>query len=280
MTNGVLLGTGTYLDKIVANTLIEVAARKGQTPSLAELFELPRCPAPDKFDAALWWGDEVRLIAEVKHASPSKGILIDPFDPVELAKSYEANGAAAISVLTDSAFFQGSLADLKAVSDAVRVPVLRKDFVIDPYQIDEAYEYGADCVLLIVGILDDRYLAELFAYTVETGLQALIEVHDEAELERALKLNPPMIGINNRDLRTFKVDLVTTERIAPHVPKKSRVISESGIFTADDLARVVRAGAHAALVGESIITAVDRAAKLRELTSVRFSTARGTTATP
>ncbi len=260
---GVLLGTGTYLDRIVANTLEEVAARKAAKPNLA-----PYSAPPKDFAAALR-GDHIRLIAEVKHASPSKGVLIEPFDPVAIARDYAQGGAAALSVLTDSKFFQGSLDDLRAVRAAVELPILRKDFVIDAFQIEEARAVGADAILLIVGILDDALLADLHAVATAHGLAALVEVHDAAEMDRALRLNAQIIGINNRDLRTFETDLTTTETLAKGVPPSVTLVGESGIFEAADVERMARAGASAILVGESLIKATDRAAQLRELTGVR-----------
>jgi indole-3-glycerol phosphate synthase len=259
---GVRADTGTYLDRIVANTLIEVAERKQANPDL-----LPYPNPPNDFAAALR-GEHVRLIAEVKHASPSKGVLIDPFDPVRIATDYQAGGAAALSVLTDHVFFQGSLRDLAEVRASVSLPIIRKDFVVDSFQIREARSVGADAILLIVGILDDALLFDLHAEATAHGLAVLVEVHDAAELERALKINPAIIGINNRDLRTFKTDLNTTVALAKDVPKTITLVAESGIFTADDVRQAANAGAHAILVGESLITALDRAAKLRELTTV------------
>jgi indole-3-glycerol phosphate synthase len=255
--------TGTYLDKIIANTLIEVAVSQRDTPPLA----LPGTPTRD-FAGALR-GDTVRLIAEVKHASPSKGVLIEPFDPVAIARDYAAGGAAALSVLTDRAFFKGSLADLVAVRAAVDLPIIRKDFVIDPFQLVEARAAGADAALLIVGILDDGLLREMYALAQSLGLAALVEVHDAEEMERAARLNPTLIGINNRDLRTFKTDLQTTVRLAKLAPPGVTLVAESGIFTADHVRMMADAGAHAILVGESLITAADRAAQLGALTTVQ-----------
>lgn len=262
MTAGILTSTGTYLDKIIANTLIEVEDRKRSNPDLT-----PYPGTPRNFVAALQQ-ETVALIAEVKHASPSKGVLIDPFDPVALAKSYAANGAAALSVLTDAKFFQGSLDDLRAVRAVVEVPILRKDFVIDEFQIKEARAAGADAVLLIVGVLDDTLLADLYTVVSKHGLIALIEVHDEGELDRALTLSPQLIGINNRDLRTFKTDLATTQRLARCIPPEVTLVAESGISSAADVAAMAAAGARAVLVGESLIMAADRAAKVQELARV------------
>lgn len=260
--NGVRADTGTYLDRIVANTLVEVAERKKAAPDLT-----PYASPPKDFAGALR-GDHVRLIAEVKHASPSKGVLVDPFDPVKIATEYQAGGAAAISVLTDQVFFQGSLRDLSEVRASVNLPIIRKDFVVDVFQIREARSVGADAILLIVGILDDGLLSDLYSEARAYGLSVLVEVHDAAELDRTLKINPAIIGINNRDLRTFKTDLNTTVTLAKNVPMEVTLVAESGIFTADDVRQASAAGAHAILVGESLITALDRPAKLQELTTV------------
>jgi indole-3-glycerol phosphate synthase len=264
-TSGVLTDTGTYLDKIIANTLIEVAERKKLSPDLT-----PYPASPRDFAAALQ-RDTIALIAEVKHASPSKGVLIEPFDPVDLAKTYADNGAAALSVLTDGRFFQGSLADLQAVRAAVNLPILRKDFVINAFQVAEARAVGADAVLLIVGVLDDAKLADLYAIITEHGLTALIEVHDQTELDRALRMlpAPKLIGINARDLRTFHTDLDTIRRLAANVPTSISLIAESGIHAAADVKTMADAGASAVLVGESLIVAADRPAKVRELSSVK-----------
>jgi indole-3-glycerol phosphate synthase len=264
INSGVLTGTGTYLDKIVANTLIEVADRKAQTPR-NQLTPYPT--APLDFARSLR-GDTIRVIAEIKHASPSKGILIDPFDPVAIARDYQQGGAAALSVLTDQVFFKGSLSDLSAVRAAVALPIIRKDFVIDSYQIAEARSVGADAILLIVGILADSLLAELYAEATGLGLAVLVEVHDAAERDRALRLNPAILGINNRDLRTFVTDLSTTERLAQGIPPEITLVGESGIFTESNVTQMAAAGCHAILVGESLITATDRHGKLKELTSV------------
>ena len=260
--SGVLTDTGTYLDKIIANTLVEVAERKQHAPRLT-----PYPTAPRDFAGALR-RETIALIAEVKHASPSKGVLIAPFEPVALAKTYADHGAAALSVLTDGRFFQGSLADLQAVRAAVDLPIIRKDFVIDSFQVSEARAVGADAVLLIVGVLDDAKLADLYAIITGHGLTALIEVHDDGELDRALQLSPKLVGINARDLRTFHTDLGTIRRLATNVPKGVTLVAESGIHTAADVQSMAEAGASAVLVGEALIVAADRPAKVRELSGV------------
>ncbi len=261
---GILTETGTYLDTIIANTLIELEAKQRRTP----MGTLNADPRPPRDFAAALVRDTVALIAEVKHASPSKGVLIEPFEPVAIASEYAANGAAALSVLTDQKFFRGSLDDLRAVRAAVDLPILRKDFVVDAYHLAEARAVGADAALLIVGVLDNAKLTDLYVEAVSYGLTALIEVHDEHELERALKLRPRLIGINNRDLRTFRTDLHTTIRLAKLVPVDVIVVAESGIQSSADVQAMAAAGARAVLVGEALVTATSRAAKVRELSSV------------
>jgi indole-3-glycerol phosphate synthase len=257
--------TNTILDRIVARKIEELAA-------LPAGYSATRSSPPRDFAAALR-KDSVALIAEVKHASPSKGVLIEGFDPVALGTAYAANGAAAISVLTDRDFFQGSLDDLRAVRSAVDVPCLRKDFIIDERQIAEAHAANADAILLIVAILDDARLRDLHAAIGDAGLTALIETHTEAEMERALRLSPRLIGINNRDLHTFSIDLDVTRRLARLVPPDVTLVAESGIFSVADAETVAAAGAHAILVGESIVKSGDIAGQVRALSSVPRSKA-------
>ncbi|MCL4785961.1 MAG: indole-3-glycerol phosphate synthase TrpC [Verrucomicrobia bacterium] len=213
----------------------------------------------------------VALIAEVKKASPSAGVICPSFDPVRIAREYEAAGASCLSVLTDEQFFQGSLDYLRQIRQAVKLPLLRKDFIIDERQILEAIEWGADAILLIVAILDDARLARFHLLAVEAGLAALVEVHDEAELDRALAAGATLLGVNNRDLRTFTVDLATTERLAARLaPTRGQrqtplLVAESGIHTRADVERLARAGAQAVLVGESLMRGGDVAAKVHEL---------------
>ncbi|MCC7206223.1 MAG: indole-3-glycerol phosphate synthase TrpC [Anaerolineae bacterium] len=250
------------LDRIVARKLEEVAA-------------LPDLPPPARvttrgFARALRREDgAVAVIAEIKHASPSKGVLIEPFDPVMLARTYQSGGAAALSVLTDRDFFQGSLDDLRAARAEVALPVLRKDFTIDVRQIIEAARAGADAILLIAAILDDARLRDLHDAARGCGLDALVEVHDEAELDRALELGAPLVGVNNRDLHTFQVNLDVTRRLAARIPPDRTLVAESGIFTRGDVERMAAAGAHAVLVGESLVKAPDIAAQLRALVGVK-----------
>ncbi|MBU6400549.1 MAG: indole-3-glycerol phosphate synthase TrpC, partial [Verrucomicrobia bacterium] len=212
-------------------------------------------------------GSPVALIAEVKKASPSAGVICADFDPVRIARAYESAGAACLSVLTDEKFFQGSLRYLRQIREAVQVPLLRKDFIIDERQILEAIEWGADAVLLIVAILDERRLQALHALAAEAGLDVLVEVHDERELKRALGVGARLIGVNNRDLKTFKVDLTATERLALRLRESASgsgalLVAESGIHTRADVQRLVRCGAGAVLVGESLIRGGDIGAKV------------------
>lgn len=210
------------------------------------------------------------LIAEVKKASPSAGVICSDFDPVRIAQEYEAAGASCLSVLTDEKFFQGSLEYLKRIREAVRLPLLRKDFIIDARQIREAIDWGADAILLIVAILKDEQLRELHAFATGVGLTALVEVHDEAELERALAIGASLIGVNNRDLKNFTVDLATTERLARRLfsageRNKRLLVSESGIHTHADVVRLEGSGAKAVLVGEALMKDGKISGKVAEL---------------
>jgi indole-3-glycerol phosphate synthase len=212
----------------------------------------------------------VALIAEVKKASPSAGVIRHDFDPVRIAREYEAAGASCLSVLTDEKFFQGSLDYLKQIRAAVKLPLLRKDFIIDERQILEAIEWGADAILLIVAILSDAQLRCFHALATGAGLAALVEVHDEAELDRALNAGAGLVGVNNRNLKTFKVDLATTERLAARLHSAPRttsplLVAESGIHTRADVERLAKCGAQAILVGESLMKHADIGAKTREL---------------
>ena len=218
---------------------------------------------------------DVALIAEVKKASPSAGEICKDFDPVRIAKEYEAAGASCLSVLTDEKFFQGSLDFLRQIREAVKLPLLRKDFIIDERQILEAIEWGADAILLIVAILDDSRLRQFHTLATEAGLAALVEVHDEAELDRALAIGADLIGVNNRNLKTFQVDLATTERLAArlaerrsgttHAPASILLVAESGINTRADVVRLAKCGARSILVGESLMRGGSSQAKAREL---------------
>jgi indole-3-glycerol phosphate synthase len=217
-------------------------------------------------------GNSMALIAEVKKASPSAGVICPDFDPMRIAREYEAAGASCLSVLTDEKFFQGSLDYLRQIRETVKLPLLRKDFIIDERQILEAIEWGADAILLIVAILTDEQLARFHALAIGAGLAVLVEVHDEEELERALKISPALLGVNNRNLKTFAVDLGTTERLAARLEdgrlkmaEKPLLVAESGIHTRADVERVKRCGASAILVGESLVKQGDIGAKVREL---------------
>lgn len=263
--------TDTILDKILAHKqealqrifYEEGGPLDGGTAWYAQVQHYAAQAAPARDFTTALRRDAVALIAEVKKASPSKGVLIQNFDAAELGTTYAQNGAAAISVLTDERFFQGHLRDLRDVKAVVDVPVLRKDFIIDPYQVYEARASGADAVLLIVAALEDGQLADLHRLTGELGMAALVEVHDEHEVERALRLGAALIGINNRDLRTFQVDLNTTARLAGLIPGDVTLVAESGIHTPDDVRRMGSYGAHAVLVGESLVKADNIADKVR-----------------
>ena len=253
--------TGTILDRILARKVEEVMALRPHTAELRRAAEAQ--PAPRPFAAALAEGGCLALIAEIKKASPSKGLLIADFDPARLASTYAGNGAAALSVLTDADFFQGQLADLQAARAACSLPALRKDFTLDAVQVDEARAAGADAMLLIAAALDDAQLADLHAQIVGWGMAALVEVHDEAELERVLQLGAPLIGVNNRDLRTFQEDPGLSERLAALMPSGQVWVAESAIRSTGDVARMAAAGAAAVLVGEGLVKAPDIGAQVR-----------------
>ncbi len=253
------------LDDIVAHKK-KTLDRQKVSVSLSSLEELAEKAArPRGFAEALSKSAEIALIAEIKKASPSAGIIREDFDALEIGKTYESCGASAISVITDEHFFQGSLSRLEKVTRAVSIPVLRKDFVIDPLQIYEARAAGADAVLLIVSILSDTELSDFLALCKDLALDALVEVHTAEELDRALGTDARVIGINNRNLKTFQVDLKTTERLVAHIPKGVLCVSESGINNHDDMKRLGEAGVDAVLVGTSLMKAQDVGAKVKEL---------------
>ncbi len=260
--------TDTILDRIVADKREELAAAQRRVPFAELKARLPQAPPLRPFSAALR-GDSVRLIAEVKKASPSRGLLSEQFDPVALARAYAGadDVVAAVSVLTDEPHFQGSLEHLASIRDALPQgpPLLRKDFLFDHYQLYEARVHGADAVLLIAAILNSALLAQLIGLAKALDMDTLVEVHDELELERALMAGADLVGVNNRDLRTFEVDLATTERLRPHIPPEVTVVAESGILTRADIQRLQALDVHAVLIGEALITAPDPAAKIREL---------------
>ena len=259
--------TDTILDRIKAYKLDEIAARKAATP-LAEMeAQAAAAPPVRDFTGALRraTADGYALIAEVKKASPSKGLIRADFDPPALARAYAAGGAACLSVLTDGPSFQGDDAYLVAARAAVDLPVLRKDFFYDPWQVAEARALGADCILIIMASVSDAQAAEIEAAATAHGMAALIEVHDATELDRALALASPLIGINNRDLRTFETTLETTRTLAPRVPEGRMVISESGLSGPADLAAMARDGVRSFLIGESLMRQDDVAAATRAL---------------
>ncbi|MHB1413994.1 MAG: indole-3-glycerol phosphate synthase TrpC [Chloroflexota bacterium] len=255
------------LAKILTHKREEIAASKRALP-LAELRRRVADVAPARDFAAALRRRNVAVIAEIKRASPSRGPLALDLDPATLARSYELGGAAALSVLTDGRFFSGSLEDLARARAAVSLPALRKDFVVDEYQVWEARAAGADALLLIVAALGDDQLGQLLGLAGEVGLACLVEAHDEGEVGRALAHGARLLGINNRDLRTFAVDLATTERLAALVPADRTVVAESGIHGRADVARLAGAGVDAVLVGESLVTAPEASARLRELAGV------------
>lgn len=240
------------LKEIMASKMTEVA-ELGSYGHYRFLMATENPPPPRDFAAALRLPDRIAIIAEVKKASPSKGVLRRDFNPAALARTYAENGAAAISVLTERFYFLGDWRHLKSVRSAVDIPVLRKDFIFCEEQVTEARLLGADAILLIAAVLRDDQLKHLLEFAAQKGLQCLVEVHDERELQRAVSCGARIIGINNRDLRTFQTDISVTERLAPMVPEGCTIVSESGIHTPEDIQRVSKAGAHAVLVGEALV---------------------------
>ena len=260
------------LARIAAYKREEVLARKAERSQDAVEQAAALASAPRGFRAALEWAHEEAgrpaLIAEIKKASPSKGVIRPVFDPPSLAQAYERGGATCLSVLTDGPSFQGHDAYLMQARAATALPCLRKDFLVDPWQVAESRALGADCILIILAMIDDALAADLLAEAARFGMDALIETHDEAEMARACRLGGDLVGINNRSLRTFDVDLGVTEVLAMLSPPRALLVAESGIFTAEDVARVSAADAQAILVGESLMRQDDVEAATRTLLSL------------
>lgn len=263
--------TGTVLDRILLRKQEEVAERKQRTP-LADVQASARQQAPARgFIAALRQriaAGQPAVIAEIKKASPSKGVIREHFVPGEIARSYEQGGATCLSVLTDHDFFQGHEDYLREARAACSLPVLRKDFTVDPYQVWEARAIGADCILLIAAALDDALMTELYRTANEAGLDTLVEVHTADELDRALKLGAPLVGINNRDLHTFELSLENTFKLLDRVPEDRLLVTESGILSPGDVAAMRERDVHAFLVGEAFMRADDPGSELRRLFSL------------
>ncbi len=257
------------LDDIIALTRDELRIRKQKLPEKLLLDNINRHGQPrslsGRLTAPLPPHARAHIIAEIKKASPSCGCIREDFDPIEIAQLYERNGAAALSVLTEEQYFQGSLQILEQVRSVTTLPLLRKDFLIDPYQIVESRYFGADAVLLIVRALSNDLLADLLSHTHAHGMEALVEVHNGQELKQAMAVGAKLIGINNRDLSTFRTDLATSERLAALVDRDVVLVSESGIHTAEDIQRLTACGIKAFLVGETLMRAPSPGQKLREL---------------
>jgi indole-3-glycerol phosphate synthase len=254
------------LDKIVAQKREEVEQRK-KAVTIPRLQERIARLKPSLDLALALKSNHIQLITEVKRASPSRGMLRPNFDPVELAQTYAEGGAAAISVLTEANYFMGSIEHLAAIKEVVQLPLLRKDFIFDPYQVYESQAYGADALLLIAAILSQRRLKELISLSHSLGLRCLVEVHNKSELERAVASEAEIIGINNRDLNTFSIDINMTRRLRPLIPKERIVVSESGIKNKGDIEKLRRWRVDAVLIGEALVTASDVRAKMKELVS-------------
>jgi indole-3-glycerol phosphate synthase len=254
----------TILDRILNVKRDEIAAAKLRTP-LADLERKARAAGPPRDFAGALRARNPAVIAEIKKASPSRGVLREEFDPATIARSYERAGAACLSVLTDERFFQGAAAHLVAAKAACSLPVLRKDFVIEPYQVWESRAIGADCILLIAACLTKSEMRDLEGLAHQLAMAVLVEVHDAAELEAALTLATPLIGINNRNLKSFETRLETTLELLPRVPRDRMIVTESGILSGDDVSRMRSAGVQAFLVGEAFMRAPDPGRALRDL---------------
>jgi len=253
-----------FLETIARHVREQVERRRRESP-IAALCERELFHAPARGFARAVAGEGRRIIAEVKKASPSKGVIREDFDPVAIARDYAMHGASAISVLTEEHFFQGSLPYLEQIRGAVTVPLLRKDFIMDPYQLFEAKSYGADAVLFIAALLEPHFLRDLIEQAKALSLDALVEVHSEAELDAAVESGAQLLGINNRDLKTFEVSLATTETLAPLIPRGMPVVCESGIDSLEQIRRVEQWGIHVFLIGESLMRARHPGEKLHEL---------------
>lgn len=252
------------LDEILAYKRKEIAEAKRETP-LSDLQKRAKKRQAGSFAKAIKADEKIKLIAEIKRASPSKGILLENFDPAYLARVYAKHGASALSVLTDRRFFLGEPSHVRVAGQVSRLPVLRKEFIIDEYQLWETLALGADAVLLIVAALEEAQLRRFVQLAAELGLDTLVEVHDAEQLQAARRANAGIIGINNRDLRSFRTDIEVTLRLAPEIPEDVILVSESGIRTSEDVRRLRGAGVDAILVGEALVTSPDIPAKMREL---------------
>ncbi len=261
----------TILDQIVATKREEITHARATVPEAALRERIARASPVRDFFAAVTNSERIQLIAEVKRASPSQGLIRKDFDPAEIARTYQANGAAAISVLTDEPYFQGHLDDLCAVRAAVSLPVLRKDFILDPYQVFQARAAGADAVLLIAECLSPTELQDLHDLIVRLGMTPLVELYEPDNLPAVLDSGARLIGVNNRDLRTFEVDLGHTLRLRKQIPSDRFVVGESGIRTSNDVATLAAGGVNAILVGESLMASQDLATAVRELLGHRFT---------